>query len=125
MASHTKLIQPFGAASFLLLGSASPEIVKNTSETLAGRTEFVDLSGCDLEEVGGINIENLWFRGGFPRAYLAEDDASAAAWLEGFTRTFLERDLPQLGYFTASAEMRKLWMMLASIQGNSIYEDCV
>lgn len=104
-------------ASFLLLGSASPEIVKNASETLAGRTEFVDLSGFDLEEIGGYNMERLWFRGGFPRAYLAEDHTSATAWLEGFTRTFLERDLPQLGHFTASAEMRKLWMMLASIQG--------
>ncbi len=103
------------SGTFLLLGSASPQLIENTSETLAGRTEFVDLSGFDLEEVGGSNIEKLWFRGGFPKAYLAEDDVSATAWLEGFTRTFPERDLPQLGHFAGAAVMRKLWMMLASI----------
>lgn len=122
MPSLLEVIRPLSdredrPATFLLLGSASPKLIKNTSETLAGRTEFVDLSGFDLEEVGGSNIEKLWFRGGFPKAYLADDDVSAIAWLEGFTRTFLERDLPQLGHFAGPAVMRKLWMMLASIQG--------
>lgn len=104
-------------ATFLLLGSASPELVRGSSETLAGRTTFVDLSGFDLEETGAANIERLWFRGGFPRSYLAEDDEAALAWLEDFVRTFLERDLPQLGDFRGAAVMGRLWMMIASIQG--------
>jgi uncharacterized protein len=103
-------------ATFLLLGSASPEIVRGVSESLAGRTEFVDLSGFDLTEVGSLDIDKLWFRGGFPRAFLSEDDESAMVWLENFTRTFLERDLPQLGSPADSATFRKLWMMIASMQ---------
>ena len=103
-------------ATFLLLGSASPDIVKGASESLAGRTEFVDLAGFDLTEVGSPNIETLWFRGGFPRAFLAEDDGSSMVWLENFTRTFLERDLTQLESSADSATFRKLWMMIASMQ---------
>lgn len=103
-------------ATFLLLGSASPDIVKGASESLAGRTEFVDLAGFDLTEVGSSNIEKLWFRGGFPRAFLAEDDESSMVWLENFARTFLERDLSQLESSADSATFRKLWMMIASMQ---------
>ena len=107
-------------ATFLLLGSASPEIVKGASETLAGRTEFVDLSGFDLGEVGISSLERLWFRGGFPRSFLAESDEASSSWLEGFTRTFLERDLPQLGYFTGAAVIRRLWTMIASVHGQPV-----
>ena len=122
MPSLLEVIRPLSdreerPATFLLLGSASPQLVKNASESLAGRTEFVDLSGFSIEEIGSSNTEKLWFRGGFPKAYLAENDVSSVVWLEAFTRTFLERDLPQLGCFTGSALIGRLWMMLASIQG--------
>jgi predicted AAA+ superfamily ATPase len=107
-------------ATFLLLGSASPEIVRNASETLAGRTEFVDLSGFDLAEVGSHEFERLWFRGGFPRSFLSDSDEASGSWLEGFTRTFLERDLPQLGYYTGAAVIRRLWTMIASVHGQPV-----
>lgn len=100
-------------ARFILLGSASPEIIRKASETLAGRIEFVDLNGFDLAEVGVANWERLWIRGGFPRAYLAEDEADSLTWREGFIRTFLERDIPQLGIQIPAAAMRRFWTMLA------------
>jgi len=121
MASLMEVIRPLSdregrTATFLLLGSASPDIIKGASETLAGRTEFIDLAGFDLTEVGNSNIGTLWFRGGFPRAFLAEDNESSMIWLEDFTRTFLERDLAQLESSADSATFRKLWMMIASMQ---------
>ncbi len=121
MASLMEVIRPLSdregrTATFLLLGSASPDIIKGASETLAGRTEFIDLSGFNLTEVGSSNIATLWFRGGFPRAFLAEDDESSMAWLENFTRAFLERDLAQLESSADSSTFRKLWMMVASMQ---------
>jgi len=82
---------------FLILGSASPYLIKNVSESLAGRVEFVELSGFDLLEAGGGVVEKLWVRGGFPRSFLADSDEDSLAWREGFIRTFLERDIPQLG----------------------------
>jgi len=104
-------------ATFLLLGSASPILIRGASESLAGRTGFVDLHGFDVEEVGAPCMEKLWFRGGFPRAFLADSDRDSSDWLEAFTRTFVERDLPMLGNFETASSMRRLWMMLASIQG--------
>lgn len=104
-------------ATFLLLGSASPTLLKGTSETLAGRTGFVDLHGFDVEEVGPEHLENLWFRGGFPRSFLADDDRTSGMWLEAFARMLIERDLPALGDFQSASLMRRLWMMLASLQG--------
>lgn len=104
-------------ATFLLLGSASPSLLKGTSETLAGRTGFVDLHGFDVEEVGEAGLERLWFRGGFPRSFLADDDRTSGMWLEAFARTFIERDLPYLGDFQSASLMRRLWTMLASLQG--------
>ncbi|MBD3277247.1 MAG: DUF4143 domain-containing protein, partial [Candidatus Aegiribacteria sp.] len=77
---------------------------------------FVDLSGFDLTEVDSSNIAKLWFRGGFPRAFLADDDESSMVWLEDFTRTFLERDLVQLESSADPTTFRKLWMMIASMQ---------
>jgi len=100
-------------ARFIILGSASPEIIRNVSETLAGRMEFIDLHGFNLAEVGPSNWESLWTRGGFPRSYLAEKDADSLTWREGFIRTFLERDIPQLGIQIPAAAMRRFWTMLA------------
>jgi predicted AAA+ superfamily ATPase len=104
---------PGQKARFIILGSASPEIILNASETLARRIEFVDLNGFDLAEVGSSNWESLWIRGGFPRSYLAKNEADSLTWREGFVRTFLERDLPQLGIQIPATTMRRFWRMLA------------
>lgn len=104
-------------ARFLILGSASPYIIKNISETLAGRVEFVELSGFDLSETGAETWERLWLRGGFPRAYLADTDEDSLAWREGFIRTFLERDIPQLGISIPATAMRRFWTMLSHYHG--------
>ncbi len=109
--------RPGNNARFLILGSASPDIVKNVSETLAGRVEFVELSGFDLQETGADSFEKLWIRGGFPRSYLADSDEDSTAWREGFIRTFLERDIPQLGITIPSTAMRRFWTMLAHYHG--------
>ena len=106
-----------GRAKFLLLGSASPELVKTTSETLAGRIAFVEMAGFDLGEVGAGAERKLWLRGGFPRAFLAKSEAESLRWREGFIRTFLERDIPQLGIRIPAAHLRRLWMMLAHYSG--------
>jgi predicted AAA+ superfamily ATPase len=111
--------RPQNRARFLILGSASPDIVKNVSETLAGRVEFVELDPFDLAEVGGERWQALWVRGGFPRAFLAASEEDSAAWREGFIRTFLERDIPQLGFTMPPAAMRRFWMMLAHDHGQT------
>jgi predicted AAA+ superfamily ATPase len=104
---------------YLILGSASPQIIKNVSETLAGRVEFVDLSGFDLSETDASAKDKLWLRGGFPRSYLAKTDADSMAWREGFIRTFLERDIPQLGLSIPAPAMRRFWTMLAHLHGQT------
>ncbi len=108
---------PKNKAHYLILGSASPEIVKNVSETLAGRIEFVELSGFDLQETGADSWETLWLRGGFPRSFLAESDEDSVAWREGFVRTFLERDIPHLGISIPPVAIRRFWTMLAHYHG--------
>ena len=110
--------KPDNRARFLILGSASPDIVKNVSETLAGRVEFIELSGFNLFEVGPDRFNKLWTRGGFPRSYLASSDEDSIAWREGFIRTFLERDIPQLGLRIPSQTMRRFWNMMAHHHGN-------
>jgi hypothetical protein len=109
--------RPDNAARFLLLGSASPQLVKGVSESLAGRIGFIDLSGFDLEEAGGDQRDRLWVRGGFPRSYLALDDPSSLAWREDFIRTFLERDIPQLGITIPAETLRRFWTMIAHYHG--------
>jgi predicted AAA+ superfamily ATPase len=109
--------RPRKPARFLLLGSASPSLVKGVSESLAGRIGFVDLSGFDLREVGMENRGPLWVRGGFPRSFLAQDESTSMAWRENFIRTFLERDIPQLGITIASETLRRFWTMVAHYHG--------
>lgn len=104
-------------ARFLILGSAAPELVARSAESLAGRIEYVDLHGFDLTETGSGTQETLWLRGGFPRSYLAVSDEASVAWREGFVRTFLERDLPQFGIRVGAAAMRRFWTMLAHMHG--------
>jgi len=109
--------RPACKARFLVLGSASPQIIKNVSETLAGRVEFVELAGFDLRETGGTKWQKLWGRGGFPRSYLPASDDDSLAWREGFIKTFLERDIPQLGIGIPAAALRRFWIMLAHYHG--------
>ncbi len=111
--------RPENQTRFLILGSASPEIIKSASETLAGRVEFIELQGFDLSETGGDTWETLWLRGGYPRAYLANSDEDSLTWREGFIRTFLERDIPQLGINIPSTTMRRFWTMLAHYHGQT------
>jgi predicted AAA+ superfamily ATPase len=102
---------------FLLLGSASPDLLKNTSESLAGRIGFIDLTGFKMEEVGVENFRQLWLRGGFPRSYLSDSDESSYQWRENFIRTFLERDLNMLGINIPAMTLRRFWVMLAHYHG--------
>jgi predicted AAA+ superfamily ATPase len=104
-------------ARFLLLGSASPDLVRQSSETLAGRVEFVDMGGFDLREVGAERWRKLWLRGGFPKSFLAPTDAQSMLWREQFVRTFLERDLAQLGISIPAHTLRNFWTMLAHYHG--------
>ena len=104
-------------ARFLILGSASPDLIAGASETLAGRISFVDISGFSLTELGSENLASHWWRGGFPRAYLARSDKVARQWHEDFFRTFLERDIPQLGINIPSSTLRRFWTMIAHYHG--------
>lgn len=105
--------RPGYGGRFLLLGSASPELVRHASESLAGRVEFIDMGGFSLHEVGADAWQALWWRGGFPRSFLAESDADSVAWRENFTRTFLERDIPQLGIRISPLHLRRFWTVVA------------
>ncbi len=104
-------------ARFLILGSSSPELIRKSSETLAGRIEFIEMGGFSLSETGKGKLEPLWIRGGFPRSFLARDDMDSRDWRENFTQTFLERDLPSIGITIPSASIRRFWMMLAHYHG--------
>ena len=109
--------RPQNATLFLLLGSASPQLVKGVSESLAGRIGFVDLSGFNLGEVGDEHQDRLWIRGGFPRSFLADDNSASILWRDDFVRTFLERDIPQLGITIPSETLRRFWTMVAHYHG--------
>jgi hypothetical protein len=104
-------------ARFLLLGSASPGLLRQASETLAGRVEVIEIGGFALDELGGGALERLWLRGGYPRSYLAAGEADSRAWRDAFTRLFLERDLPLLGINVPAPAMRRFWTMLAHLNG--------
>jgi predicted AAA+ superfamily ATPase len=104
-------------ARFLLLGSASPEVSTRGSESLAGRIAFHDLDGLALEEVGADAWRRLWLRGGFPRSYTARSDAASMGWREAFLRTYLERDVLDVGLRMPPAELRRFWQMLAHWHG--------
>ena len=109
---------PARKAVFLLLGSASPDIVKGVSESLAGRALFVQASGFSLEECDPKNMNRLWLQGGFPRSYLANSPA-AWRWLDAFSQTLLERDIPQLGIRIPAETLRRFWLMLSHYHGQT------
>ena len=104
-------------ARFLILGSASPDLLKQSSETLAGRLETVPLEGFRLVDLGAKMQSRHWLRGGFPLSYTARTEADSFAWRRQFLQTFLERDLPQLGVTIAAAALRRFWNMLAHYHG--------
>lgn len=109
--------RPRTPARFLLLGSASPELLRQSSESLAGRIAYRELDGFALKDVGAANADRLWLRGGFPCAYLARTLAASDGWRREFIRTFLERDLPQLGITIGATTLRRFWTMLAHYHG--------
>lgn len=109
--------RPARPARFLVLGSAAPELLRQTSETLAGRVAFVEMAGFSLAEVGANALDQRWLRGGFPRSFLAQTDAKSWQWRDDFIRTFLERDIPQLGFNLPAASLRRFWMMIAHSHG--------
>ena len=104
-------------ARFLLLGSAAPELLRQASESLAGRIETVPLEGFRLADLGAGAQPRHWLRGGFPLAFTARSDADSFAWRRQFLQTFLERDLPQLGSGTPSAALHRFWSMVAHYHG--------
>ena len=105
---------------FLLLGSASMDLLRQSGETLAGRIAYLELSPLDILEVGGGCQSRLWVRGGFPDSFLADDDSRSLNWRENFIRTYLERDVPQLGPRIPAETLRRFWVMLAHAQGGTL-----
>ena len=109
--------RPGAPARFLLLGSASPALLRQTSESLAGRIEVIETGGFTLDETGAGNAAALWWRGGFPRSYTAASDDASRIWRREFIRTVVERDLPQLGIGAPAPAMHRFWSMLAHFHG--------
>ena len=107
-------------ARFLLLGSASPDLIRGASESLAGRVALVQLGGFDVTETGGESAERLWERGGFPRSFLAAEDAESYAWRQDFIETFLSRDAARFGIALPPEALRRFWTMLAHLHGGSL-----
>lgn len=106
-----------GKGRFLVLGSASIDMLKQSSESLAGRIRYLELGPLDAGEVGRARLDPLWLRGGFPESLLADSDAASLRWRTDFIRTYLERDVPQLGPRIPAETLRRLWTMLAHQQG--------
>jgi uncharacterized protein len=104
-------------ARFLVLGSASPDLLRQSSESLAGRIAYHDLGGLSLQEAGSDHLDALWLRGGFPLSYLAATDPASNRWREQFIRTYLERDLSALGIQLPATTMRRFWTMIAHYHG--------
>jgi predicted AAA+ superfamily ATPase len=101
----------------LLLGSASIDLLKQSGETLAGRIAYLELPTLGVLEIEADKKDDLWIRGGFPDSYLAAKDATSIGWRQNFIRTYLERDVPQLGPRIAAETLRRFWVMLAHTQG--------
>ena len=111
------LDRPRSPARFLLLGSASPNLLRQSSESLAGRVEIIQASGFTAEEIGYQRLDRLWLRGGFPRSFLAASEPLSFTWRRQFVHTFLERDVPQLGIRVPAPRLERFWTMLAHYHG--------
>ena len=105
---------------FLILGSASENLLKQNGESLAGRISYLEMTPFTLLELSEKKIENLWLRGGFPKSFLNKNETASAEWRENYIRTFLERDIPQLGLRISTQSMGRLWSMLAYSQGQTL-----
>lgn len=110
------------AAQFLILGSASMDLLRQSSESLAGRISYIEMTGFNMLETGAAQnvMQNLWLRGGFPDSYLAEDDETSMDWRENLIKTYLEREVPQLGFKIPATRLKRLWTMLAHLQGEQV-----
>jgi len=106
-------------ARFLILGSACGELLRQSSESLAGRVERIEVGGFSLQELGNEAEQTLWLRGGFPRSYLADSEADSMAWRRQFVQTLLERDFPQWGVRVAATTLQRFWSMLAHYHGQT------
>ena len=100
---------------FIILGSASPNLLRQSSESLAGRIKYIEMTPFQIDEVENFSnsLNNLWVRGGFPRSFLSDSDENSFDWRENFVKTFLERDIAQLGFNVAANQMRRIWTMFA------------
>ena len=101
----------------LILGSASPDLIRQSSETLAGRISYIELTPLLLIELGNINLKKLWLRGGYPNSFLEESNEDSLLWREDFIRTFMERDIPALGIKYQIGNISRLWQMCAHMNG--------
>ena len=108
------------SGQFLLLGSASIELLKQSSESLAGRIAYLELTPLEVAEVEPSSLNQLWIRGGFPRSFLAADEEQSVIWRNNFIQTYLERDIPQLGPRIPAETLRRFWTMLAHLQGSPL-----
>jgi hypothetical protein len=111
------LDRPRPPARLLLLGSASPVLLRQSSESLAGRMEIIQAPGFTVKEIGNRRLDRLWVRGGFPRSFLAASEAHSFTWRKQFIQTFLERDVPQLGVRVPAPYLERFWTMLAHYHG--------
>lgn len=109
-----------GKGRFLLLGSASLDLLRQSSESLAGRVAHIELGPLDVLEVGTAAASRCWLRGGFPESFLADSEEDSLAWRQDFIRTYLERDIPQLGPRVPAETLRRFWTMLAHLQGSML-----
>ena len=105
------------AGRFLILGSASPQLKRQAAESLAGRIIYHELTPFDLQEIDYKKMRSLWLRGGYPKSYLAVSDEESMVWREAFIKTYLERDIPQLGIRIPAIQLRRFWTMIAHAQG--------
>ena len=110
--------RPGNTTRFLVLGSAGPDLLRQSSETLAGRIAYHELTPFRTDETGAGSIDRLWLRGGFPGSFLAPDEGASVRWRQAFIRTFLERNLPQLGVSVPATTMRRFWAMVAHYHGS-------
>ena len=111
------LVDRLESARYLVLGSASPDLLRQSSETLAGRITFMELGGFSIDSLPANQVRRLWIRGGFPPSYLARSNQVSLQWRQDFITTFLERDIPNLGIRIPSPRLRRFWMMLSHYHG--------
>jgi predicted AAA+ superfamily ATPase len=108
------------SSRFIVLGSASPVLIRESSQSLAGRIAYIELGGFNITEVGNKNLRKLWLKGGFPDAFLESDNEIWEQWLDNFINSYIRRDLPMLGLNVNQSVLRNLWMMTAHINGSVV-----